>query len=649
MTELAGPELSGVSARPTAAGAPKGKVRGLIAAGIAVVVVVAAAVVSWQAGLFGGTSPQLRPLGWTGAQAPLPSYAVSTSDADYDELIGISCPASGICLAVGQETPRSGGPGMLVERLSNGTWTPEQAQPALPAGGDSTAASWLNYVVCSSPTACTAVGAYSTGISGASPGDAGLVETLSGPTWTPASVPLPSNAGQNNQALLDSADCPAADGCVSVGVNFAYDSQGDETSSQALIATEHGSTWTSSEAPLPADAATTSQQFAVLISVSCTGAGACTAVGTYRDKNGNSQGLIDTLANGTWKSARAPLPKDAVASHGDTGGFPGVELSGISCASGTCVAVGDYQASSSSKEKALIETLPNGSPAQPQSLLLAGESGLGSVYCVSAGSCLAVGGHGSDSLQSGLAATLVNGTWSTTSVPLPANAMPPAQDQNLPLWGVACPSTASCEAVGAYTAGSGATVPLIATGTSAAATAGTAATAAAGSAGAQPGAAGLPLGQGTFQIRGTVTEFDPSKQSIALQGTVDGLALTATATGNGLAGGGFAGQDGYCGPFGLVGSTASGTLGGVPFTVTLSNCTSDSSYNLTATYTGDWGSRPVNVTLTENLQSEENGPSTPPALSGTIGSQQVSGAPDIVTASGAPGQTAQVSGALTVS
>jgi hypothetical protein len=90
-------------------------------------------------------------------------------------------------------------------------------------------------------------------------------------------------------------------------------------------------------------------------------------------------------------------------------------------------------------------------------------------------------------------------------------------------------------------------------------------------------------------------------------------------------------------------------LGGVPFTVKLSNCTSDSSYNLTATYTGNWGSRPVNVTLTENLQSEENGPSTPPTLSGTVGSQQVSGVPNIVSASGAPGQTSQISDTITVS
>jgi hypothetical protein len=162
---------------------------------------------------------------------------------------------------------------------------------------------------------------------------------------------------------------------------------------------------------------------------------------------------------------------------------------------------------------------------------------------------------------------------------------------------------------------------------------------------APPSAAGLPLGQGTFQIRGSVTEFDPSRQSIALQGTVDGLALTATGTGNGLAGGGEAGQGGYCGLLGLVGSSASGTLGGVPFTVTLTACTADSNGALTATYTGTWGSRPVNLTLTMN----ENGNSSP-TLNGTVGAQHVSGTvPGITPASGAPGQTGQVSGTITVS
>ena len=175
---------------------------------------------------------------------------------------------------------------------------------------------------------------------------------------------------------------------------------------------------------------------------------------------------------------------------------------------------------------------------------------------------------------------------------------------------------------------------------------------------AQAGAAGLPTGQGTFQIRGSVTEFDSSSssgsggQSIALQGTVDGLALTATGTGNGLAEGSV-GQGNYCGEFGVVGSSASGTLGGVPFTVTLAGGSVDGNNVLTTTYTGHWGSRAVNVTLTANANSDYTSPGAfQPALSGTVGTQQVSGTcctPDFVRASGAPGQTTQLSGTITVS
>ena len=105
--------------------------------------------------------------------------------------------------------------------------------------------------------------------------------------------------------------------------------------------------------------------------------------------------------NTAWTAARAPLPKNA-------GAKPTVDLFGVSCASGTCTAVGNYQVGSSggsTEEKALIETLPNGtaSSAKAQSLQLENDSALQGVYCVSAGSCLALGGFGSNGLQSGLA------------------------------------------------------------------------------------------------------------------------------------------------------------------------------------------------------------------------------------------------------
>lgn len=166
---------------------------------------------------------------------------------------------------------------------------------------------------------------------------------------------------------------------------------------------------------------------------------------------------------------------------------------------------------------------------------------------------------------------------------------------------------------------------------------------------AKPGTAGFPLGQGTFQIQGSVTEFNDSKQSTTIQGTVDGLALTATGTGNGRTAGGYVGQDGWCGLFGLTGSSASGTLGGVPFTVTLANCSTDSSNMVTATYTGQWSGRAINVALTANVDNL-SGQSGTTQLSGTVGNQPVSGSmPSIMLASGAPGKTSQISGTITVS
>lgn len=166
---------------------------------------------------------------------------------------------------------------------------------------------------------------------------------------------------------------------------------------------------------------------------------------------------------------------------------------------------------------------------------------------------------------------------------------------------------------------------------------------------AQPGAAGLPPGQGTFQIQRTVTEFDPSTQSAAIKGTVDGLPLTATGAGSGVLAGGESGQGNDCWPLGVVGSSATGTLGGVPFTVTLTGCSEDSNYALTGTYTGNWGSRAVNVTLTDNLRSDENGGSDS-TLGGTIGTQNVSGTVNASLTQGfATDSAAQITGTITVS
>jgi hypothetical protein len=135
----------------------------------------------------------------------------------------------------------------------------------------------------------------------------------------------------------------------------------------------------------------------------------------------------------------------------------------------------------------------------------------------------------------------------------------------------------------------------------------------------QPGKAGLPPGQGQFTIQSATTAFNSSQQSTTgrIEGEVDGLALTAPSMGNPAAGQGCF--------FGTLGSSASGTFGGVPFTVQPTSCdvSSDNSH-VYGTYTGNWGGRPVNITVTEDLASDEarNGSSDLgtdlPTFSGTI-------------------------------
>jgi hypothetical protein len=206
---------------------------------------------------------------------------------------------------------------------------------------------------------------------------------------------------------------------------------------------------------------------------------------------------------------------------------------------------------------------------------------------------------------------------------------------------------------GGSLAGCGSSSPTVtvtaAPGASSASAADTASAASSAPAGGQPGAAGLPPGQGTFQISRTVTQFDPTTQSASIQGTVDGLSLTATGAGSGVLAGGESGQGNDCWPMGVVGSSATGTLGGVPFTVKLTGCTADSNNALTVTYTGNWGSRAVNVTLTDNLKSDENGGSNT-TIGGTIGTQNVGGTVNASLTQGfATDSPAQFTGTITVS
>ncbi|MGO9180445.1 MAG: hypothetical protein ACLQHS_14475 [Candidatus Limnocylindrales bacterium] len=138
--------------------------------------------------------------------------------------------------------------------------------------------------------------------------DAGAFE-YEAPAGTATTAPLSGlspAAGTSSQApQLDALSCPATGWCVAVG--DYVDVSGNQ---QGLIETLADGTWTATTAPLsglsPA-AATTPNGYVYLAALSCPAVGSCVAAGLYVDASGYQQGLIETLSGGNWTATTAPL------------------------------------------------------------------------------------------------------------------------------------------------------------------------------------------------------------------------------------------------------------------------------------------------------------------------------------------------------
>ena len=109
---------------------------------------------------------------WTPVTLPSPP-----GSADSYQLNGVACPTPATCVATGYYGPQ-GAVRNLAETLSHGTWTP--AGPPPPPLGLADPNPGLYGVSCPVPGACVAVGQYDDQNSNPH----GLIETLSGGTWT---------------------------------------------------------------------------------------------------------------------------------------------------------------------------------------------------------------------------------------------------------------------------------------------------------------------------------------------------------------------------------------------------------------------------------------------------------------------------------
>jgi adhesin/invasin len=357
---------------------------------------------------------------------------VSASDPQAF-LEGVACTAVGSCVAVGRYLDASGATQGLVEQLSGGVWAPSRV--ALPGDAVATGTSayaQLSAVACPAAGSCTAVGLYSPSAGG----EQALIDTQVGGNWSSATAPLPV-AASGSQFL--SLACPADGSCVAAGTYLVGGNH------LGLIDSLSGGVWTGSALPVPPGTSSMASIVNNDLAVSCPSVGSCVIAGTTFD--GNYEGLLDTLSAGMWTATPVSTPN---------GPSTDVQLTSVACTDpNTCVATGLDQVSG--VEQGLIESLASGTWTPSQAPTPAGTPAganieMYNVACPSAGTCVADGQSDVAGSQNGLFWNLSAGTWVVTPAPLPGDASAASDPSFAP---ISCPAAGVCLAVGTYLGSTG--------------------------------------------------------------------------------------------------------------------------------------------------------------------------------------------------
>lgn len=342
--------------------------------------------------------------GTTWSIQPTPNPAGTAEGLDL--LAGVSCRSAASCTAVGSSSAGGSNTTATLGEAWNGTAWSIVSIPA-----PSRFASALAGVSCGAAT-CTAVGYYRDG----SGTHRTLGEFSDGTGWAVQATPNPAGA---EPSILAGVSCGAPTACIAVG--FYGNSPG---TSLTLAEAWNGTAWRIRRTPDPAGLRHSS-----LVSVSCTSASACMAVGKVAGPRSGAT-LAESWNGTAWIIRPAPAPPGTFG-----------ELSGVSCTSATaCTAVGYYRAGPGGLAVPLAESW-NGtawtiqqvpSPAGGTNIVL------DSVSCISLSTCTAVGNYASSGALVGLAERWNGTTWAIQATP--------AGDDTL--YGVSCGSATACTAVG---------------------------------------------------------------------------------------------------------------------------------------------------------------------------------------------------------
>lgn len=320
-------------------------------------------------------------------------------------LSAVSCASpTGGCTAVGSAFDNE----QLAVHLVGRRWVTDTRAPRLSGA--------LNGVSCTSPRACTAVGA-----TGFTEDAAAFAETWNGRSWSTRPAPGAKTVGGSSLAAVS---CPSPATCTAVGTID------HGTGTLTLAARWQGSRLRTEATPNPLLSA-----LVTLTSVSCPTTSVCTAVGYLHNAATHWQPVAIREAQGRWSPESPPTPPGAINS----------ELDAVSCPTTTaCTAVGTAQLDNSNVPLAEVWdgtawTMTSLPPVPPGSATLA------AVSCTAANACTAVGQHGDGGTDTASIRTLAerwNGNhWVVQSTPSPGS-------DGSGLHGVACTSASACVAVG---------------------------------------------------------------------------------------------------------------------------------------------------------------------------------------------------------
>lgn len=242
---------------------------------------------------------------WNGTKWKMTQMLPLPAGALLGSLTSVACSSATACIAVGLYAPYSNPlrAQTLAEAWNGTEW---EVQTTVNSGNSS---SVLYGVSCTSSVACVAVGT-----------DQGKVlgESWNGTEWKSQESSIPTWGS----GVLEGVSCVSSTSCTAVG-----------NSGNSHIFAEHwdGSKWQIESTPSPLGA-----KKSHLTTVSCTSTTHCTAVGYYESKLKTAVTLVELWNGLEWMIQPTPNPAGSARSY----------LSGISCVSSACVAVGESQTTS---------------------------------------------------------------------------------------------------------------------------------------------------------------------------------------------------------------------------------------------------------------------------------------------------------------